>query len=264
MSEPTSKRQKTQPVYTLLYHGGIPGRGEFIRLAFESRGMPYIDAGNGTPDQQKSVYAPCSPTSLGIDGNPPGFSPPMLRVEGAGKNGKDLIISQTSNILLYIGPELDLVGEDEVDKFHVNQLTLTALDLNNETHDTHHPIANMKYYEDQKEEALKKSVDFRQNRIPKFFNYFERTLKGNEAGKGKYLVGAKLTYADLTFWHVVDGLHYAFPKACDSIQKNYPLIFESFYTGIKEETGVKEYLASERRLPYSMGIFRHYPELDKQ
>jgi glutathione S-transferase len=25
-----------------------------------------------------------------------------------------------------------------------------------------------------------------------------------------------------------------------------------------------EYLGSERRLPYSEGVFRHYPELDRQ
>jgi len=59
---------------------------------------------------------------------------------------------------------------------------------------------------DQKEESLRKAKDFRENRIPKYFSYFERVLKGNEAvGKGKYLVGDKLTYADTTFWQVVDG-----------------------------------------------------------
>jgi glutathione S-transferase len=33
---------------------------------------------------------------------------------------------------------------------------------------------------------------------------------------------------------------------------------------VKEEPGLKEYLASERRLPFSEGVFRHYPELDRQ
>lgn len=92
-----------------------------------------------------------------------------------------------------------------MDKWHVNELALTALDLSNETHDTHHPIAGIKYYEEQKEEALKRATDFRENRIPKFFGYFERVLKGNESGEGRYLVGGKLTYADTTLWHVLDG-----------------------------------------------------------
>jgi glutathione S-transferase len=129
----------------------------------------------------------------------------MLKVAGAGKDSRALLINQTSNILLYLGPILDLCGDDDVDKLHVNELTLTALDLNNEAHDTHHPVAVGEYYEDQKEEALRKSIDFRKNRIPKFFGYFERVLTGNEASNGKYLVGNKLTYADTTLWQVVDG-----------------------------------------------------------
>ena len=50
----------------------------------------------------------------------------------------------------------------------------------------------MAYYEEQKEEALRKARDFREARIPKFFGYFERVLKGNGEGGGKYLVGDKL------------------------------------------------------------------------
>jgi len=40
-------------------------------------------------------------------------------------------------------------------------------------HDTHHPIAVSAYYEDFKEEAMKRAGDFRKNRLPKFFKYFE-------------------------------------------------------------------------------------------
>jgi glutathione S-transferase len=168
--------------------------------------VPYSDPANESKTGSKEVYQSCSPTSTGTEGNPPPFCPPMLKVPGAGKNGQTLLISQTPNILLYLGPQLGLSGEDEIDKFYVNGLALTALDLSNETHDTHHPVASSAYYEDQKEEALKKSANFRDQRVPKFFGYFERVLKGNEeAGKGRYLVGSKLTYADTTLWQVIDG-----------------------------------------------------------
>jgi glutathione S-transferase len=205
MSDPSTKHARTHPTYTLLYHPGIPGRGEYVRLAFEAAGVPYSDPANETKEGSKEVYSCCSPDSLGEEGNPPPFAPPMLKVPGAGKGGKTLLINQTPNILLYLGGELGLAGADEVDKYHVNELALTALDLSNETHDTHHPIANMKYYEEQKEEALKKATYFREHRIPKFFGYFERVLKGNEEGGGRYLVGGGLTYADTTFWQVLDG-----------------------------------------------------------
>lgn len=143
--------------------------------------------------------------------------------------------------------------------------TLTALDLNNEAHDTHHPIASQLYYEDQKEEALKKAKDFREARIPKFFGYFERVLKGNEEkGQGKYLVGDKLSYADTTVWHVLNGLKFAFPKELEAREKDYPLLFGTFYPSVQKHGRLEEYLASDRRKPYSMGIFRHYPELDRQ
>lgn len=39
-----------------------------------------------------------------------------------------------------------------------------GVDLSNETHDTHHPIAAGLYYEDQKDEAIRRAEDFRSNR----------------------------------------------------------------------------------------------------
>jgi glutathione S-transferase len=33
----------SEPEYKLVYHAGIPGRGEFIRLFFEATGTPYHD-----------------------------------------------------------------------------------------------------------------------------------------------------------------------------------------------------------------------------
>ena len=89
-------------------------------------------------------------------------------------------------------------------------------------------------------------------------------LKHNETkGKGKYLVSSKLTYADTTLWQVVDGLRFAFPKEMQAREKDFPLIFGTFYPGLKSEKWLSDYLKSERRLEYSMGVFRRYPELDR-
>jgi glutathione S-transferase len=207
-----------------------------------------------------------SPESTGdSDSNPPVFAPPGLRVPGEGKNGKTLLISQTPSILSYLGDKLGLAGDDEGEKAWILSHTLTALDLNNEAHDTHHPIASADYYEAQKDEALKKAKNFREVRIPKFLGFFERVLKGNEEeGKGKYLVGGKLSYADTTLWHVLSGLLFAFPKELEARKKEFPKVFDSFYPNVQEQSGLKEYLGSDRRQQFSMGIFRHYPELDRQ
>lgn len=143
--------------------------------------------------------------------------------------------------------------------------TLTALDCNNEAHDTHHPIAVSDYYEAQKEESLKKAKVFREHRIPKFLGYFERLLTGNkDQGGGRYLVWDKLSFADTTVWQVLSGLEFAFPRELEARKKDYPTLFETFHPSVQAEHGLKEYLASNRRLPFSMGVYRHYPELDRQ
>jgi glutathione S-transferase len=148
---------------------------------------------------------------------------------------------------------------------YIKAESIPPQDLNNEAHDTHHPIAVAEYYEAQKDESLKKAKDFRENRIPKFLGFFERVLKGNkEQGQGKHLVGDKLSYADTTLWHVLSGLEFAFPKELEMRKNDYPTLFETFYPSVKQTKGIKEYLSSDRRKPFSMGVFRHYPELDRQ
>lgn len=186
---------------------------------------------------------------------------------GALPDGSDLVFHQTPTILSYLGPRTGLVPDDEAGRLYVSQITATALDLGNEAHDTHHPVAVMAYYEEQKDESLRKAEDFRKSRIPKFFSYFERILQGNQEwgnGQGKYLVGDKLTYADTTVWQVVDGLHHAFPKEIEAREGDFPLLLGKFYPSFKEEKRIKEYLGTERRQKYGNGIFRRYPELDRK
>lgn len=267
MSQPSAKRQRTHPRYELLYHPGIPGRGEHIRLAFEAAGVAYTDVANEEKDGYSMVQRICMNSKLeSSDDNPPVFSPPALRVPGAKKDDQALVISQTPNILAYLGEKLGLVpDDDESARWHVAQVAMTALDLNDEIHDTHHPIS-LDYYESQKDEALLKAKCVREQRLPKFFGYFSRVLEHNKqhGGRGRYLVGDKVTYADTTVWQVLDGIFFAFPKEMEKRKMEFEDLLGTFYDGIKEEPGVKEYLASERRLPYSQGIFRHYPELDRQ
>ncbi len=258
MSSPASKRQKISP-YELLYWPGIPGRAEHIRLCFEETGTPYQDVCNVDRANMKELISLISDESRGDNSNPPPFAPPVL------KHG-DLIISQTSNIILYLAPKLGLAGPegDENAIFHINQLALTALDgLSNEAHDTHHPIAVGAYYEEQKEEAKKKSKDYIDNRLPKFLRYFERVLHGEASKGGEWLYAGQLTFADLVLWQCLDGVTFAFPKAVKQARDGgkFDKVFE-LYERIKGRDSIKSYLASDRRKEYSKGIYRHYPELD--
>ena len=104
--------------------------------------------------------------------------------------------------------------------------------------------------------------DFIDNRIPKFMRYFERVITQNYQSDA-HLVGDKLTYVDLSMFQLIDGLHYAFPRATKHFGEHYPLL-AALHDAVAERPTIAAYLASERRLAYNeSGIFRHYPELDK-
>jgi len=263
-TQPAKRQKSSKDVpYELIYWPGLPGRGEHIRLAFEEAGATYTDTAH-QKDGMQCVLAQIDTKNLGCPINPPPLAPPIL------KHG-DLLINQTPNILLYLGPRLGLVPSADEDGdgdavYRINELTLTALDgLSNEVHDCHHPIATGLYYEDQKPEAKRKSEDYIKNRLPKFLGYFERVLKGEASKGGKWLYGGKLTYADLVLFQCLDGVTHAFPNAMGRLKKEgeYKGVFE-LHEAVKNRPKIKEYLASDRRQKYGMGIYRHYPELDEE
>jgi len=184
----------------------------------------------------------------------PPFAPPYLK---AGR----LLIGQTANILLYLGPRHDLVPASEAGRLWAHQLQLTIADFVDEVHDTHHPIASSLYYEDQRSEAQRRTADFLKSRVPKYLGYFERVLGRNKA-RGGHLVGARLSYPDLSLFQIVAGLRYAFPRAMVRLEPQYPRVV-ALYEAVATRLRISAYLASNRRIAFNQdGIFRHYPELD--
>ena len=243
--------------YELHYWPDIQGRGEFVRLALETAGAPYVDVARG--DRKAGAGVPAMMHFLeGKDVPRPPFACPFL-VDGR------KMIAQTAAILLYLGPRLKLVPAGEADRLWVHQIQLTLADLVVEAHDTHHPIASGLYYEDQKREALRRAEDFRRLRLPKFLAWCEAVLERNPGNGGRELprlVGARLSYADLSLFQVVEGLLYAFPKATRRVLRKAPLV-AALHAGVPQHKRLAAYLASERRIPFNeQGIFRRYPELD--
>ena len=231
--------------YELYYWPTIQGRGEFVRLALAEAGAEYIDVA-----REKGI----APMTKLLDGKKvphASYAPPFLK---AGR----LMIGQTANILLFLGERHGLAPKDDAGRFWTNQLQLTLSDVVVESHDSHHPVGMGLYYEDQKPEAKRRSAEFRKARIPKYLGFFERVLEHN----GRYLVGRKLTYADLSLFQVIEGLRYAFPKAMKKAEKKYPKLV-ALNLRVKERPRIAAYLTSDRRLPFNEdGIFRRYPELD--
>ena len=85
--------------YELFYWPEIQGRGEFVRLALEEAGAPYVDVarakgkGHGVAAMTKLLR---SHTEAQIP-----FAPPILR-DG------EMLVSHVANILMYLGPKLGL------------------------------------------------------------------------------------------------------------------------------------------------------------
>ena len=186
----------------------------------------------------------------------PPFAPPFLK---AGK----ILISQTANILQFLAPRLNLVPKSEVNRLWAHQLQLTIADWLYETGQTHHPIANVLYYEEQTTEAKKRAAHFTSNRIPKFLGYFERILKHNAKG-GDFTLGKKVSYVDLSLFQMIEGLRYAFPKTMARLEPQYPRLI-TLHDRVTARPRIAAYLSSPRRLPFNQqGIFRHYPELEEE
>ena len=243
--------------YQLHYWPSIQGRGEFVRLALEAAGASYVDVarGDGSAGQGMAAMA----RYLGDPSAPrPPFACPFL-VDG--KN----VIGQSAAILLYLGPRIGMVGKREADRLWTHQIQLTIADMVTEVHDMHHPIGGGLYYEEQKQEALRRSKGFRTLRLPRFLAWFEAVLLRNARNAGRELprlVGSRLCYADRSLFQVIEGLHYALPKATRRALKKAPLV-AALHAGMPSHKRLAAYLASNRRLPFNEDdLFRDYPELD--
>ena len=188
--------------YELYYWPTIQGRGEFVRLALEQGGARYSDVAR---ESGKGAGVAALTRMLGAPSRRAPFAPPFLK---AGR----LIIGQTANILLFLGPRHGLAPREEGGRLWIHQLQLTLADFNPRS--------------------------------------------------ARYLGGAKLTYADLSMFQIMAGLHYAFPRAMAKVARRYRRL-RALRDGVQELPRIAAYLASARRIPFNNdGIFRHYPELD--
>jgi glutathione S-transferase len=234
--------------YELYYWPSIQGRGEFVRLALEESGADYVDVARlprrGVPALMRILEGKS-------EGRLP-FAPPVLKAQ-------KLVIAQTANILLWLGPRLGLVPKSEAARLWAHQVQLTVADWLVEVHDTHHPIGGGLYYEDQQQESKRRAAHFTAERLPKFLGYFERVLQRE---RGNWLLGKSFSYADLSLFQMVAGLRYAFPRAMGKLEPKHPRTI-ALHDRVASRPRTAAYLASPRRIPFNeKGIFRHYPELD--
>lgn len=231
--------------YVLWYWPSIQGRGEFVRLALEAGGIAY-------EDRARSVGEEGLLSDMEARAGRAPFAPPYLQLDG-------LVIAQVANILNYLGERHGLAPSGIADRAWLAQLQLTVTDLVAEVHNVHHPVAASAYYEDQKPEAARAAAQFRDERLPKFLGYFESAI---DANPGDWVIDHRWTYADTSFFQLVAGLRYMFPKRMAAIEADYPNLIR-IHDQVADLPGIRSYLKSDRRIAFNEdGIFRRYPELD--
>ena len=223
--------------YELYYWPSIQGRAEFVRLALEEAGADYIDVARRPV--KRGVSAMMKLMEDRRHAHPP-YAPPFLK---AGK----IVVAQTANVLLFLGGRLKLAPRDEAGRLWAHQLQLTISDLVDEIHDTHHPVSSWLYFEEQRPAARRRSKDFWRYRVPKFLGYFERVLNKNG---GRFTIGRRLTYVDLSLFQIIEGLRYAFPKRMKRFERKIPGLI-ALHDRIARRPRIADYLASPRH-----GVFR--------
>src|SRR3954464_13236772 len=99
------ENEEERMTYDLWYWPGIPGRGEFVRLALEVGGIPYRDRAR---EEGAEALMRDMKEREGV------YAPPYL-IAG------DLCIAQTAAILFFLGQRHGLAPEGEKERLFVHQ-----------------------------------------------------------------------------------------------------------------------------------------------
>ena len=100
----------------------------------------------------------------------------------------------------------------------------------------------------------------RSERRPKFLGYFEQVIEANGGRHPR----REHTYVDLSLFQLLSGLDDMFPQRMQALSRTLPML-RALQERVSKRPKIAAYLASERRLAFNTnGIFRHYPELDRE
>ena len=191
--------------YELYYWPEIQGRGEFVRLALEEGGADYVDVA-----RRRS----------GVDGDDADDGGKGVRSARPTRRRFSRPASSSSRrramILHYLGPRLRLVPRGEADRLWAHQLQLTITDFVKEIHDTHHPISNALYYEEQRRRRSATPRNSGAIACRRMLGYFERVLARSG---GPFVFGRRLSYVDLSLFQIVAGPALRLPQAHEGVRK---------------------------------------------
>uniref|UniRef100_A0A7S0WFA7 glutathione transferase n=1 Tax=Chlamydomonas leiostraca TaxID=1034604 RepID=A0A7S0WFA7_9CHLO len=205
-----------------IYYFNIRGRAEVMKLALEYAKVAYeiglVDYQTMKADKEHYPFGQC-----------PRYTDDQV----------DLV--QSNTILRYIARKYNLDGKTDVEKAIVDMAMEGVESLRGKY------VALI--YQDQLAEPAKEA--FAKAHIHKdstagrnggaHLDYLDWFLRKSGTG---HVAGTSITMGDLCVWEMLDLLLRVFP---DIIKAEYPALAK-FHADISEAPGIKEYLASDRRL----------------
>lgn len=155
---------------------------------------------------------------------------PVLEVTE--NDGTKFILSQSITCARFLANRFNMTGSNEYEKAEADQWADLSLDLFN---------ANVKIYFE-KDETKKADLKekYLSETIPNALKLFEAKLNKTNTS---YLVGNKLTWADLYLHNTIDNLALPLYKIRDVTLDKYPLIKKHFHA-TRSLPGVAKYLAT--------------------
>ena len=252
----------TSPEWTVLYHqpGKMKGRGEFLRLMLEDKGVPYDNSGDGLygPNGSMDMFRG-SPQAIDRDADAatasppcdvhPVLYPPAIWHRPTDGSGPPVLINQVGACMIYLGDVLGYAPSTTAERARANQILLNALDYISDGRSSFHPVKNHMSYNEQKEEGDKESKAFAQGRMLSFLHHFDKVARRNASGPQSPIAGGPaLTYADFALFHVLDATAHQFnsehyEQAWD--KADVPAL-KQFYQWMMDRPNLKAYFASER------------------
>ena len=248
------------PEWTVLYHlpGQLKGRGEFLRLMLEDKGVSYVNTDDNLygPEGMMDMFR----GSLeAVQKNVPSASFPLMfppAIWHRPKNGEEVLVNQVGACLVYLGDALGYSPSGHAEKARANAVLLNALDYITEGRSSFHPVENKLSYHKQKDEGDKSSKEFSQTRMKTYLYHFNKVV--SKAGsKAPVAGGGSVTYADFALVHVLDATVFQFntpfyENAWDNL--DLPPLKE-YYEWMKSRPNLQAYFKSDRCARKSRSIF---------
>ena len=239
------------PEWTVIYHGPVAfkGRGEFLRLMLEDKGVPYVNSA-------ENLYGPTgifdcfrgSPEAVATLDNTifPVFFPPAVR--HCPPDGEEVFINQVSACMVYIGQVLGYAPATAAERGRAESVMANAIDYIAEGRRSFHPFKDGMSYKDQKEQGDRVSREFATGRMLIWLQHFDKVVSKFGGPTTPVAGGKTVTYADFCLFHVLDATVHQFnvefyDMAWD--KANVPAL-KVYYEWIKSRPNLQAYFASDR------------------